>query len=623
MKKVYFALLVTIISFSCSVQKKGSEGFVHKENIGYPSCDYWQQKTRTELNVRFNESKNQIAGKQKLLYINNSPDTLTRSFFHLFYNAFQPGSGMDVRSRWIIDPDPRVKDRISLLKPEEEGWQKINGLTLNGKKVTYKVVGTILECDLPKSIFPNDTVTFEMDFESQVPLQIRRTGRDNREGIKYSMTQWFPKICAYDKNGWDTDPYIAREFYSGYGDYDVKIDIGSEFIIGGTGVLQNPQDIGYGYGKKTSAEKKSRNVWHFKAENVHDFAFAADKNYKHLIRKMENGPTLHFIYKENEKNKEAWSKLPELTEKAIRYIGSHYGPYPYPQYTVIQGGDGGMEYPMATLITGNRPLVSLVGVTVHELVHSWYYGILGTNERLYPWMDEGFTNFVSEEVMEHLFDRKTSPHQYIACYKGYTELATSGIEEPLTTHADHYNTNSAYGDASYNKGAVFLGQLMYVLGKENFYSGMWRYFQTWKYKHPTDEDFIRVMEKTSGVTLDWYRQYWVQTTKTIDYKIDTVYSMEKKTMLNLKRVGYMPMPIELELTLISGKKILYSIPLDLMRGHRNVKESEKISFLNPWQWTNVDYQLAIDIPLADIKMIKIDPDSMMADIQRENNIYTP
>ena len=239
---------------------------------------------------------------------------------------------------------------------------------------------------------------------------------------------------------------------------------------------------------------------------------------------------------------ENWKKLEEFTPKMFEYMNQHFGEYPYPVYSIIQGGDGGMEYPMATLITGKRKVGSLVGVTAHELAHSWYQGILGFNESLYGWMDEGFTSFASDEVMDQLFPRPQAP-VHLDALNGYVSLATSGKEEPMNTHADHYNTNFAYGSSVYNKGETYLYQLKGMMGDALFYKTMKRFFNTYRFKHPTDQDFIRVAEKESGWVLDWYNEYMVHSTKTIDYAIDTVYQQkvdingeEISNIISLKKI---------------------------------------------------------------------------------------
>src|SRR6185436_2290863 len=212
--------------------------------------DYrWQQRVEYTMNVHLDVTTHKVTGTQKLVYYNNSKDTLNKVYYHLYFNAFQPGSMMDVRSRNYPDPDPRVKDRIFYLKENEIGYQHIESLKQDGKDVGYLVNGTILEVTLAKPVLPNTKTVFDMKFDSQVPIQIRRSGHDNKEGIAYSMTQWYPKMAEYDYRGWHAYPYVAREFHGVWGDFDVKITIDPTFVVAGSGKLQDPDKIGFGYEK--------------------------------------------------------------------------------------------------------------------------------------------------------------------------------------------------------------------------------------------------------------------------------------------------------------------------------------------------------------------------------------
>ena len=580
-------------------------GYSFAQNAGY-----WQQEVHYKMQVKLNDADHQFDGHTDLTYTNNSSDTLREIFFHLYFNAFQPGSDMDIRSLWIDDPDPRVTDRISKLTPEQYGQQHIQRLTLNGKKIdAQQEQGTIVRFDLStQPILPHQSAQLSFDWNGQVPIQIRRSGRDNAEGVDYSMAQWYPKICAYDKDGWHPNPYVGREFYGEYGTFDVEITMNQDFVIGGTGEVKN------------EITRKGQNTWTFHAENVHDFVWAADKDYQHDVVKMNNGTTLHFYYLKNQELEENWKKLEEFTPKMFEYMNQHFGEYPYPVYSIIQGGDGGMEYPMATLITGKRKVGSLVGVTAHELAHSWYQGILGFNESLYGWMDEGFTSFASDEVMDQLFPRPQAP-VHLDAMNGYVSLATSGKEEPMNTHADHYNTNFAYGSAVYNKGETYLYQLKGMMGDALFYKTMKRFFNTYRFKHPTDQDFIRVAEKESGWVLDWYNEYMVHSTKTIDYAIDTVYQQkldingeEISNIISLKKIGSFPMPLELVITTQEGEQIMFIIPVDLMRVNNEHQQTK--NYLDPWRWVETQYDLALP---GNIQAIQIDPRSVVGDIDRSNN----
>lgn len=579
----------------------------------------WQQKADYVMDVTLDVTAHKLAGTQKLTYHNNSRDTLTKVYYHLYFNAFQPGSMMDVRSRTIPDPDPRVGDRIADLKEDEMGYQHIQSLKQDGRDVSFHVTGTILEVTLRKAILPSSRTVLEMSFEAQVPVQIRRSGRNNREGIAYSMTQWYPKIAEYDFMGWHAYPYIAREFHPVWGDYDVRINLDPTFVVGGTGILQNPEKVGHGYEKPGMEVKRpSGNLtWHFVAKDVHDFAWAADPDYTHEITQVPNGPEVHFFYQPGERTTQNWSRLKDFTVKHFEYMNLHFGHYPYETYSVIQGGDGGMEYPMCTLITGERTIGSLVGVTAHEVSHSWYHGVLANNEALYPWMDEGFTDFSANEALAHIFN-EANPHD--ASYAGYFSLVESGLQEPASQHSDHYNTNRAYAIAAYGMGAVFLHQLKYIIGEENFYTGMRRYYHTWKFRHPEPNDFIRIMEKVSGMELNWYLTYFIHTTKTIDYGIKSVLERDGDTYVRLTRHGDFPMPVDLMVTFRDGTKELYYIPLSETLGNKPVEDESVLrNDLVAWPWVRPDYTVRINRPPEQIASIVIDPSKRMADVNRENN----
>lgn len=583
----------------------------------------FQQAVDYKMEVSMDVETNQYTGTQELLYTNNSPDTLTHVFYHLYYNAFQPGSMMDVRSRTIADPDRRVGDRISKLSPEEIGYLHIKNLKVNGKEAQSEEVGTILEVKLPEPILPNSQATLTLEFDGQVPVQIRRSGRDSDEGVRYSMSQWYPKLANYDEQGWHANPYIGREFYGIWGDFDVKITIDKNYTIGGTGYLQNPNEIGHGYedaGVTVPNPVGETLTWHFKAPMVHDFMWGADDKYQHDRVEMENGITVHHFFIPGEKTSENWEKLKEYTPKAIAYMSEHFGQYPYKQYSVVQGGDGGMEYAMSTLITGERSLPSLVGVMVHELAHSWYHGVLATNESLYPWMDEGFTSYASNLTMSAIMGRGNGNNVHAGSYRGYYSLAKSGVEEPMTTHSDHYHTNRAYGSAAYSKGAVFMEQLGYVIGAEVRDRGLLRYFNTWKFKHPNVNDLIRIMEKESGLELDWYKEYFVNSTKTIDYGIKEVKADGSGTSITLERIGLMPMPLDVVVTYKDGSQEQIYLPLVIMRGEKNNESGMPERLLTEdWPWTNLSKTITISKSFDTIKSVEIDPSGRLADLERENN----
>jgi hypothetical protein len=461
--------------------------------VAHAQTDRWQQKIKYLIDVNMNVQTNRFTGIEKIDYWNNSPDTLNRIFFHLYWNAFQPGSMMDVRSRElgktllgtnkkgenVYDWDDRVKDRISKLQPDEIGFDSVKTIRINtvSQKLIYHE--TILEVDLDKPILPHSKISMDVAFESQVPLQIRRSGRDNAEGIRYSMSQWYPKVVEYDYQGWNANPYIAREFYGVWGDYDVNITIDKTYLVAASGTVQNPNEVGFGYqadNVKIKAPVGSTITWKFSAQNVHDFVWAADPNYVMQKRQIKNGPLIYVIYKQVDSLEAKWTGVADTAVRAYTFMAKTFGAYPYKNYSFIQGGDGGMEYPMATLIKN-----ASVGTAIHEWMHSWYQGMMGTNESLFAWMDEGFTTYAELRTSAWLKHNDTG-FAYRDAYNSYFRLVKSGREEPMTIHADHFNTNNAYTAAAYSKGCIFLAQLGYIVGNDVLDKILLEYYNQWRFK---------------------------------------------------------------------------------------------------------------------------------------------
>jgi hypothetical protein len=599
--------------------------------IAIAQPDRWQQKIKYNINVNMDVTTNRFTGTERIEYSNNAPDTLHRIFFHLYWNAFQPNSSMDVRSRElgktrISDPNPRrqsdgldwdarVKDRISKLSPTEIGYQKVQSVMINGVAQQLKEHETILEVVLSKPMLPKTKTVLDVKFEAQVPLQIRRSGRDNAEGIRYSMSQWYPKVVEYDYQGWNANPYIAREFYGVWGDFDVHITIDKNYIVTAGGDLLNANEIGFGYeakGIKVKPATGNTLTWKWQANNVHDFMWAADPNYKMITRTTVGGPLIRVVYKAVDSLESRWQAVADTTALAYPIMAKTFGPYPYKTYTFVQGGDGGMEYPMATLLKN-----ASIGTAIHEWMHSWYQMMMGTNESLYSWMDEGFTDYATSRVQGTL--RKRPGFWYTGSYAGYFALAKSGFEEPASTHADHYNTNYAYSTASYSKGAVFMEQLGYIVGDTVRDKILLAYYNTWRFKHPNPNDFIRVAEKQSGMELDWYKEYWINSTKTIDYGLGDIAVMDGKTAVTIKRIGKMPMPVDVLITYKDGTQEMHNIPLDLMYGAKPAETAVPFTVHKPWQWTHPEYSFTTNRAVRDIKSIEIDPSMRLADVSRVNN----
>jgi len=579
---------------------------------------YWQQHVDYKMDVTVDVTSNTYSGTQKLIYTNNSPEALNVVFYHLYYNAFQPGSEMDIRSITISDPDSRVDNRISKLQKDDYGFMNVLSLNQNNVPVSFNVAGTVLEVQLNTPIKSGESVVFDLVFEAQVPPVIRRAGKNSKENVALSMAQWYPKMAEYDFEGWHADPYISREFHGVWGDFDVKLTIDKNYTVGGTGYLQNPAEVGHGYGQKTTKEKADVLTWHFVAPNVHDFTWAADPNFTHDTLQVPDGPVLHFLYKNSldKKYKENWKELQPMASEIIQHYSKTVGEYPYKQYSIIQGGDGGMEYGMCTLITGERPFESLVGVTAHEIGHTWFQFLLASNESRHPWLDEGFAEYTCTFIENTLLGKENND-PLRGSYNRYIDLALSGMEQPMSTHADRFKYNSSYSTSTYRKGALLLAQLKYIIGKKDFDETLKRYFKDWAFKHPTPNDFIRCAEKTSGMELEWFLTDWTQTVNTIDYAIIDVNSLGSGVEINLERIGLMPMPVEVEVLLKDGKRINYYIPLRMMRGEKPLESDARL--LEDWAWAYPTYSFTIEATESEIKTVTIDVKNETADVNKENN----
>ena len=475
-----------------------------------------------------------------------------------------------------------------------------------------------MEAQLDKSLKGGESTTFEMEFFVQVPAMIRRSGKNSEDNVSFSMSQWYPKLCQYDEEGWHANPYIGREFYGVWGDFDVTINIDKEFTVAGSGYLQNPELIGHGYAPLKKGIKHGDKIsWRFIAPKVHDFSWAADPLFVHDYIDILDGPRMHFFYKSDSEYVGLWKEFQQNAVEFLKFFSNTIGNYPYNQYSIIMAGDGGMEYAMCTFIdgVGHPTLESLYSVTSHEIAHTWFQFLMATNESKHSWMDEGFTSYI-DDVALNVVLKKGVDLPNANAYKDYFRWVATGLEEPMTTHADRFKFNSGYGMTAYDKGSIFLSQLQYVIGKENFDKTLKKYFDEWSFKHPKPNDFIRSAEKVSGLELDWYLLDWAQSTMTIDYSVNSVYGVDNKTKVVLKRIGQMGMPIDLQLKLNSGETLNYNIPMTKMRG---AKPQETSILLKSWSWAKPYYEAWLDVDSKNIEKIIIDPKNEMADINRNNN----
>ena len=614
MKKLKISLVFTFFSFILSAQQ----------------TPYYQQYAKYKMDIDVDAANYTYQGKQTLDYRNNSPDELKVAYFHLYWNAFKPGSMMDQRVQSQgVNADGRlakrvgntVISRLSEIPKNEEGAQNIRWIKQNGKDLKFEIQGTVMKVFLAETIKPNSSTTFTMEWDANIPMQIRRAGRNNREGVDMTMTQWYPKIAEYDYDGWAAFDYVGREFHAPFSDYEVNIKIDKDYVIGAGGNLENPTEVkGYDSNATIKADISNKVTWKWTAKNILDFAWAADRDYSVESFPILDGPKVYLVYQKSEKTK-YWSEMKPYITKYYQLMNATFGRYKWPSYAFIQGGDGGMEYGMCTMILGESTSAEgLSGLMFHEGAHSWFQQMLATNESVRPWMDEGFTQYAEDFVSYRLFPpTQSQPNPFTGALKAYANFTKSGKEEPAVWLGDHHDNGTAYTYASYIKGETFLVELGYIVGEENLNKIMLKYYDEWAMKHPTERDFIHIAQLVSGMDLKWFQHYWINTTKTIDYGIKNVKYDPQSTTITLVNKGGVPMPIDFSILTKYKKVINYNIPLNLTRTWKTKDIYGNIQTLPFWAWTQQEYSFTIPYTKAQLSAMGIDFSQRLADVNPEDN----
>lgn len=587
---------------------------------------YYQQYAKYKMDIDVDAENFTYKGSQTLSYTNNSPDELRVVYFHLYWNAFKAGSMMDQRIQSQgTNGDGRLQEkgisRLASIPSNEEGQQNIHWIKQNGKPLKFEIQETIMKVELAEAIKPNSTTTFTMEWDAVIPKQIRRSGRNNRENIAMSMTQWYPKIAEYDYQGWHTFDYIGREFHAPFADFDINIKIDKDYIIGAGGTLKNPNEVkGYSDNARIAEDENGKATWKWTARNILDFAWAADPKYTVESFTILDGPEIFLVYHKNEKTL-FWEESKPYITKFFQIMNATFGRYAYPSYSFIQGGDGGMEYGMSTLILGeHRSLERLVGLMVHEGAHSWFQQMLASNESTQPWIDEGFTSYAESMVMHQLFPPSSpEPNPFIQSINSYINFTKTGKEEPAVWLADHHYDGRAYSVASYTKGELFLVQLGYIMGEQNLSLVMRDFFNQWKMKHPSDKDFLHIAQKISGMDLKWFQHYWINTTQTIDYAIEKVEYGKDATTITLANKGGIPMPIDFSILTKDNSVVTYHIPMNMTRVWKTRDIIGSFQTLPYWAWTQKEYQFTIPYTKEQITAMGIDFSQRMADVNPQDN----
>lgn len=545
---------------------------------------YWQQEVNYEISVRLDDERHMLHAFEAFEYINHSPDTLDELYIHLWPNAYKNGKSA-LAQQMLEDGDEGLLN----VSNEDSGFIDSLAFQINGIKVKYKIFKgheDIVVLPLVKSLFPGESLNVSTPFRVKVPSgSISRLGHI---GQSYQITQWYPKPAVYDKNGWNPMPYLNQgEFYSEFGSFDVSITIPENYVLGSTGDLQNASEIKFmndlaqkTEGNLNSLVAKSNKgrtntpfplssvkykTIRYTQDKVHDFAWFADKRYAVLKGSVELPGTRKLVdtwalfVPQNAKH---WQHAIEYLNDGTYYYSLWNGNYPYSHVTAVDGtisAGGGMEYPNVTVIGNSSSKEELEIVIVHEVGHNWFYGIIGSNERVHGWMDEGLNTLnevryiqtkypgntrLSDMVLNGRFHLNDLDYHDMADLT-YRFIHTAGADQPIETHSAEFSSAN-YGIVMYQKTGLVFYYLKDYLGDLEFDRIMHLYFDQWKFKHPQPEDLRILFENETGKDLSWFFDDLIQTTNHIDFKIRSV-KMRLKTgsLVKVKNKGQVNGPIEI------------------------------------------------------------------------------
>jgi hypothetical protein len=551
--------------------------------------DYFQQDVDYVISVKLDTEAKMSSGEETVHYVNNSPDTLTELYFHLYPNAFR-----GKESEFMQYNNRRYNGTLGNIPKKNRSWMKLLGVTVDGDTVTVEVDDTIARFDLPHPLAPADDIDIHLQFESKIRKRFLRAGY---VGDQYDFAQWYPKVVVYDQNGFHPDKHKAGEFYGEFGTFDVSIELPAHYVVAATGMLA-AGDPGWDYNLAGGGSTKDRNdrstkTVRFHAENVHDFAWCASPDF--VVQDTTFGEVdVRVFYRI--KNAASWkNRVVDWTLRALDFLGEKVGPYGYPQVSVVDVPSAhGMEYPM--LVMNGR---ASEGLVLHEVSHIYFYGMLANDERAEPWLDEGFATFMTTWYMEERYGRygntaRWNWYQKITPQYGLWEsmrhnvitLERSGYGERTAKRAEDYD--NSYRAHVYSKAALFLNAIRYLTGDKEFETILHNYYDTWQYKHVNEERFRRACEKWAGVDLSRGFEQWLHTVKTCDYELEEVKTTPREdggvdASVRVKRLGELYIPIELVFQLENGDTVTQRIDSRLRAIHETYRlpSRPKRAAINP------------------------------------------
>ncbi len=663
------ARLCLLILLGCFSQAQ-SQTYRSADNPYYwknkmPFTGYWQQDVHYKIKANINDATDVVDGQEELTYYNNSPDTLRFVYFHLYQNAFTKGAYLE-----NLNLANNFKQRFGKYEAAGKGTE-IASVNIGGSAAKIEFIdNTIMKVNLNEPLLPNSSVSFAIQFKTYFDdggNQRRRMKlyKDRWGNKHYNGVHWYPRICVYDRKfGWETDQHLGKEFYGDFGEYDVELTFPNNYIMDGTGELQNesevlPADLRAKLDIKNFEKKPwesapdttlikrdgSTKTWKFHSINTHDFAWTADPTYRlgevKLTLKKDNNRTVRCIALVQEPHASGWQDAAWFCAKIVELYSNDIGIYAYPKMIVADAADG-MEYPMITLDGGRSP--SYYGLFAHEIGHNWFFGMVGNNETYRASLDEGFTQFLTHWSMSRLTQEQpvvNTKNQWIKkyyrpmplldqnVYLGYIRDAMNDDDPPLNTHSDDFNGalnhGGGYGNVYY-KTATMLYNLQYVLGEKLFLEAMQHYFNQWKMAHPYFEDFRTSIIQYTKTDLNWFFDQWLETSKHIDYSIEKVKDNKNgQYAITFKRNGSMQMPVDFTVYTHPTKDTAwkynqkYTIPNTY---YNKPGDAITLPAWKGWGLLNQTYTANIQLPAgAKLHNVIIDPTYRLADINQLNNSY--
>ncbi|MBA3560159.1 MAG: M1 family metallopeptidase [Gemmatimonadaceae bacterium] len=606
-----------------------------RTRTGRPGERYWQQRSEYRLEAELDPVSKRLTGRGVVRYYNASPDTLRSIRVHLRPNLFAPNA---VRNEVVPVTGGMTLERIAA-----QG-QTLAPTTLGDTTAGYAVDGTIAHLRLRSALMPGASAELEFAWSFVIPPDgAPRMGTD---GEIFYIAYWYPQIAVYDDlSGWQNDQYMGNsEFYMGYGNYEVALTLPAGWLVGSTGVLQNPAEVLSATtrarldsalhtprvvnvvteqdrvaGRSTSRGTNGKLTWRFRADSVRDFAFGASDKYlwdaTHAVAGDANGDgrpdtaAIHSFYRP-ERRAWAWDQSARYVRHSIEFLSRFLWPYAYPHMTAVDGvvSCSGMEYPMMTCIGGRRDTLSLYSVTVHETAHMWFPMQVGSDEQRYAWQDEGLTRFNQAQAMREFFNgydlERIARNQYLSLARqgSGSEIGQRG-EVELMRHGDLYPRGSpAYGIASYAKMATNLAALRAIVGDEVFMRAYREYGRRWLNKHPAPYDLWNSFNEVSGQDLGWFWRTWFFETWTLDHAVADVRTAGDSAEIVIENRGRAPMPVRLAVTRSDGRVERVDVPVAVWLAGAS-RHTVRVS------------------AMPAVTKVEIDPEERFPDIDRTNNAW--